>query len=85
MVDIPAEWTSDASITTGSVDMRKAITNVQLILNKNGFDAGPADGVLGDRTRAAIRAFQKANGLPETGEIDDALVRALLKKNESTG
>ena len=83
IVDVPAEWTSDASITTGSVDTRKAITNIQLILNKNGFDAGPADGVLGEKTRAAIRAFQKANGLPETGEIDDALVRGLLKKNES--
>lgn len=79
MVNIPENWASDP-VTTGAVDIRKAITNVQLILNKNGFDAGPADGVLGERTRAAIRAFQKAKNMPETGEIDDALVRELLRE-----
>jgi len=81
-VDIPRDWVDDEEITTASVDMKKAIVNVQLILNKNGFDAGPPDGIMGEKTRAAIRAFQQANGLAETGEIDDALVRALLKSNE---
>jgi len=81
-VDIPKEWADGEEITTASVDMKKAIVNVQLILNKNGFDAGPPDGIMGEKTKAAIRAFQQANGLAETGEIDDALVRALLKSNE---
>ncbi|WP_163270583.1 peptidoglycan-binding protein [Chelativorans alearense] len=80
-VDIPREWRTDGT-ATGSVDMRKAIGNIQVILNKNGFDAGPADGVMGDKTRAAIRAFQKENGLAVTGAVDDALVRALLARNE---
>ena len=32
----------------------------------------PADGVLGDRTRAAIRGFQTRHHLPATGDVDDA-------------
>lgn len=81
-VDVRDEWRTGTE-TTSSVDMKKAVTNIQLILGKLGFDAGPPDGVMGAKTRTAIRAFQKANGLEETGEINDPLVRALLKSNEA--
>lgn len=80
VVDIPVDWTEDET-TTASVDMEKVVTNIQLILNKNGFDAGPADGVMGERTKAAIMAFQKDNGMEPTGRIDEALVNSLLKHN----
>ncbi len=83
VVDIPETWMGGAAITTGSVDTAKAVRNIQLILNQNGFDAGPADGVLGEKTRSAIRAFQAANEMTETGEINDALVSALLEANEN--
>jgi localization factor PodJL len=79
-VEVPEEWRA-AKDTTASVDVRKAIRNVQGILNKNGFDAGVADGVMGQKTINAIKAFQKANGLPVTGQVDHALVKALLAKN----
>ncbi|MEY8879802.1 lytic murein transglycosylase [Donghicola sp. XS_ASV15] len=46
-------------------------------LTSQGFDAGGADGVLGDKTRAAIRAFQRSRGLPVTGEPSRDLLRAL--------
>lgn len=78
-VDIPPEWNTDKT-TTASVDMNKAIANIQVILNKNGYEAGPIDGVMGEKTRAAIAAFQKDNGMKPTGQIDDALVHALLNK-----
>jgi localization factor PodJL len=58
--------------------MKKAVTNIQLILNKNGYSAGPADGVMGAQTKSAIIAFQKDNGLAATGEVDTQLVQALL-------
>jgi localization factor PodJL len=35
---------------------------------------------MGDRTKSAIAAFQKANGMEPTGEVNEALVTALLKK-----
>jgi len=82
VVSIPSEWTPAQEITA-TVDMKKAISNVQLILTKIGFDPGPADGMMGEKTRTAIRAFQRQNGLAETGEIDEPLVRALLDQNNS--
>ena len=60
--------------------MKKAVRNIQLILNKNGYDAGSADGVMGAKTKAAIAAFQKDNGMEATGEVDEKLVRKLLAK-----
>ena len=45
-------------------------------LKKLGYDPGDADGVLGHKVRAAIRAFQKANGLPADGfATEDLLMR----------
>jgi hypothetical protein len=46
------------------------IKKVQESLNDKGFDAGPADGSLGPRTRAAIRQFQESEKLPVTGRLD---------------
>ena len=78
-VDVPPEWT-EGDQRTASVDMKKAIRNIQAILNKNGYDAGPVDGMMGGRTRDAIVAFQKDNGFEPNGIIDEALVRALVDK-----
>ena len=54
-----------------------SIRLVQDALNKAGYDAGPVDGVSGDRTLAAIKAFREANGLEANTDIDDALFAAL--------
>jgi localization factor PodJL len=79
-ITVPDEWRI-SNATTASVDVKKAVTNVQLILTKLGHDVGPPDGVMGAKTRNAIREFQKAEKLPVTGEIDAALVKALLARN----
>lgn len=78
-VDIPETW-RESEATTAGIDMKQAIRNIQAILNKNGYDAGPADGIMGDRTKTAIAQFQNDNGMDATGEIDEPLVRALLEK-----
>ncbi len=80
-VDIPAGWNEDGG-RTASIDMKKAVRNIQLILNKNGYDAGPADGIMGAKTKTAITAFQSDNGMPATGKVDETLIKALLAKNE---
>lgn len=66
-----------------SADMVKA---AQQALKDKGNDPGPIDGKLGHKTMAAIKEFQKANSLKETGKLDaDTLaklgVAAAEKKN----
>lgn len=80
-VNVPDEWAGMEGVTTSSVDMTKAIRNIQAILNKNGFDAGNADGQMGKKTVAAIKAFQQSVGQEPDGRISDTLVKALLERN----
>ncbi len=84
-VEVPESWKSDANQTAsvGDVDMTKAIRNIQAILNQNGYDAGAPDGKMGAKTKKAIAAYQKANAMPETGEVDEALIKSLLKRVKS--
>ncbi|HRP77055.1 MAG TPA: peptidoglycan-binding protein [Rhodocyclaceae bacterium] len=49
----------------------------QRALNARGFDAGPPDGVLGPRSRLAIRNFQAANNVSATGELDALTMQRL--------
>ncbi|ACP23970.1 hypothetical protein contains peptidoglycan binding domain [Sinorhizobium fredii NGR234] len=79
-VDVPDAWIGP-STKTASVDMTKAVRNIQAILNNNGFDAGAPDGHMGKKTIAAIKAFQKSIGHEPTGEVTDELVKELLKRN----
>ena len=53
------------------------VADVQNFLNNLGYSVGEADGKVGARTRNAIIAFEKANGLPATGRINASLVDQL--------
>ena len=79
-VEVPDAWVG-APTKTATIDMAKAVRNIQAILNNNGFDAGTPDGQIGKKTVAAIKAFQKSVGQEPTGRITDELVRELLKRN----
>ncbi|MDA1132809.1 MAG: trypsin-like peptidase domain-containing protein [Proteobacteria bacterium] len=54
------------------------VARIQAALAQLGYDPGPADGVIGPRTRAAIAAFQADYGLEVTSEINDQLNLALV-------
>jgi hypothetical protein len=62
-------------VTAGLPDLRVRSVQVQLMFR--GFNPGPIDGDLGNRTRRALRLFQERIGLGVTGEIDDRTVEAL--------
>ena len=49
----------------------------QADLNKTGFDSGTPDGVLGRKTRSALRQYQKAHGLAADGFPTAALLDGL--------
>ena len=57
---------------------------VQQSLNVLGFDAGPVDGLIGPRTRDAIRRFQSGAELPDDGEVSPDLLRRLLAKQDQS-
>ena len=63
---------------TDTIDIGVRIATLQRSLHRLGYDPGPVDGILGARTRAAIRAFQADAGLPVTGRISERLESAVL-------
>ncbi|UCH74924.1 MAG: peptidoglycan-binding protein [Rhodospirillales bacterium] len=55
----------------------KTVRQAQILLADLGYDPGPADGLLGNRTTQAIREYQKAAGLPVDGKINARLMKSL--------
>jgi peptidoglycan hydrolase-like protein with peptidoglycan-binding domain len=53
------------------------VVEVQKRLAAHGFYNGNFDGIYGGGTREAVRAFQKANGLRPSGNVDAATYKAL--------
>jgi peptidoglycan hydrolase-like protein with peptidoglycan-binding domain len=69
----------DARVGNHVVPIRKAtLVAVQTALVKNKLSKEPADGNFGAATQTALVAFQKSQGLPETGLPDPATVVRLL-------
>ena len=50
---------------------------VQARLTELGYDPGPVDGLIGRRTRKALRAFQDEEGLDASGRVDEPTLIAL--------
>ncbi|WP_158008006.1 peptidoglycan-binding protein [Methyloceanibacter superfactus] len=66
-------WAATAPATENTALVARA----QTLLNGLGYDVGPPDGLIGSRTRTAVKRFQNRNGLAETGEISIPLVTQL--------
>jgi len=47
------------------------VKSVQQALQDKGMDPGPVDGIMGPKTMAALKAFQKDQQLTENGKLDD--------------
>ncbi len=61
-----AEKTEKKAVTKGGDEVKK----IQEALKDKGQDPGAIDGIMGKKTREAIRAFQKSNELKVTGRLD---------------
>lgn len=62
---------------SGVPDLR--LSAAQMLLMYRGFNPGPIDGEMGNRTRNALRQFQEHVGIAATGEVDDATLAALKR------
>ena len=59
--------TTQPMLRTGS--RGDAVRKLQEMLNTKGYDCGSVDGIFGSKTKAAVLAFQKANGLGADGIV----------------
>jgi len=62
--------------TGGTADETLAI---QVMLDRAGFSPGEIDGRAGANLKRAVAAFQRANGLGESGQIDEQTTQRLME------
>ena len=59
------------------IQTRDVVLGVQTLLKRLGYDVGTPDGVAGPKTADAIRAFEKATGMSESGAVNPRLLAVL--------
>jgi peptidoglycan hydrolase-like protein with peptidoglycan-binding domain len=64
--------------------IKNEITKMQETLRDKGHYLGKIDGLFGLRTRAGLRAYQKAENFPITGQLDSRTAEGLGVRPEST-
>jgi membrane-bound lytic murein transglycosylase B len=69
-------WPRDARPLTRTERM-----DMQRLLAERGYDPGPVDGIIGARTQAAVRGFQRDQGLPADGFASAVLLEQLRAAN----
>jgi lipoprotein-anchoring transpeptidase ErfK/SrfK len=76
---LTAEVANDASLRgeVGPNQRNVAVLRAQILLDRARFFPGEVDASFGSNTRIAISGFQKNNGLPASGVMDDATWTAL--------
>jgi putative peptidoglycan binding protein len=68
---------SSAPAKTAPGYSASTVRAVQQALNDRGYNAGAADGQWGMTTQEAVKRFQRASGLPDTGELGPSTLSAL--------
>jgi hypothetical protein len=58
-------------------DPGQVVAQVQTALLRRGYNPGGVDGTYGPMTRNALLGYQRDNGLPDTGEIDEQTLASL--------
>jgi len=72
---------STPAAETGNQARLQLIANIQRELTRKAFYDGPADGIWGSKTDAAVRDFLQAAGLKTNAEASDTLLRAITASN----
>jgi peptidoglycan hydrolase-like protein with peptidoglycan-binding domain len=68
----------ETSRTSMEPPNREVLRQAQRQLKALGFDPGNTDGTFGPQTEAALRAYQQAYRLPQTGRPDEVTLRSLI-------
>ena len=73
----PVATRADERVRRASPPNPVLVKQIQARLILVGYDPGPVDGMMGPRTRTAIRAFQQDRGLRVDGEASELLLGIL--------
>jgi localization factor PodJL len=81
-IDLPANFApigtwSDHFDAGAAITDRKVVEKVQEVLARLGYDIGTPDGLAGPKTAEAIKAFEHATGMSETGAVNPRLLAVL--------
>lgn len=60
-----------------TIDTREVVRGVQMVLTLLGYEVGTPDGLAGPRTAEAIRSFERATGMSESGAVNPRLLAVL--------
>ncbi len=67
----------DKTKTSAGKPTKGLVRSIQTLLNRLGYDAGPEDGIHGNRTVSAVRAFQRDRKLIPNGIMGPGLLNQL--------
>lgn len=72
-----ANTAASKNATAKTVKPDETVREAQTLLARQGYDPGPADGLLGHRTVQAITEYQKTAGLTVDGKVGPRLIESL--------
>src|SRR5262245_47653035 len=73
----PSAQHAQAGQSLGAEEDHDTIKQAQEKLSSMGHNAGPADGIMGPKTEAALKEFQQSKGLQASGQLDGRTLAAL--------
>ncbi|HSV29719.1 MAG TPA: peptidoglycan-binding domain-containing protein [Candidatus Omnitrophota bacterium] len=68
----------DQSQAQASGPTNEEVRRAQMALQQQGLYNGPIDGIAGPITRDGVAQFQQRQGLPQTAQLDDLTIDALV-------
>ena len=81
----PAGLEAEAGAGYSSGSTGEAVKQIQTALKNKGYYTGKVDGIFGKLTTAAVKSFQRDNGLTADGVVGSATIRALGINLSSSG
>jgi localization factor PodJL len=81
-IDLAANYAPIGTWSAGfdpgeSIGNQEVVKSVQAALGALGFEVGAPDGLMGPNTADAIRAFERATGMSESGKVNPRLLAVL--------
>ncbi|MCF6251932.1 MAG: peptidoglycan-binding protein [Methylococcaceae bacterium] len=65
---------SEIGLSNNTIKDKEQIKQAQKRLSILGFNPGPVDGIMGIKTKKAIRGFQKSQGIKQDGVLTEGLL-----------